>query len=113
MTANRLLGEHANERQVAIPLVEVQTVADDKFVRDVKAHVIGFNRTGPVDFIAKQKAEFNAFGSTLRSEVLTNGMQGDAAVEDIVKKQDMAATGISELSLAKVQPAHAFGTVIA
>ena len=57
---NRLIGEHTDERQIAIPLVVVQTIADHKFVGNVEADVVRFDRPLAVDFLAKQNADLEA-----------------------------------------------------
>ena len=96
MTADRLIGEHADERQVAIPFVVIQAVAHNKFVRDVEAYVVRVDQTGAVDFLSKQNADFEAQRAAVCGEVSANGVQGDAAVEDVVKNQDMATAHVGD-----------------
>jgi hypothetical protein len=37
------LFDHSDIRQIAITLGEIQAIADHEFVRDLKAHIIGFD----------------------------------------------------------------------
>ena len=43
MPPNCLIGEHTDERQIAIPLVVVQAIADHEFVGNVEADVVGLD----------------------------------------------------------------------
>jgi len=113
MAADRLIGEHADERQVAIPFVVIQAVAHNKFVWDVEAYVVRVDQTGAVDFLSKQNADFEAQRPAVCGEVFANVEQGDAAIEDVVEDQDMAAAHVGELGLAKGNPAGALGAMIA
>ena len=113
MPANRLIGEHANEGQVAIPFVVIKPITDDKFVGNVKADVFRFNRPLAADILSKKDADLEAQRAAFRGETFANDVQRHAAVEDVVENQNMTATSVGELSLAKVYLAGALGAVIA
>ena len=102
MPPNCLIGEHTDERQIAIPLVVVQAIADHEFVGSVEADVVGFDAPLAGNTLSQENADLEAQRTALRSQSLTNGLQCHPAVEDVVQNQNMATTNVGKLSLANL-----------
>jgi hypothetical protein len=112
MPPNRLIGEHADERQVAIPFVVIQTVAYDKLVGNVEADVFRVDLAFAVDILAKKNADLEAQRTAFCGKAFANRVQRHATVEDVVENQYVAATSVGQLSLAKAYFPGALSAVI-
>ena len=85
MPPNRLIGEHTDERQVAIPFVVVQAVADHEFVGNVEADIFRFDRPLASGILSEENADLKAQRAALGGKPLSNRVQCHAAVEDVVE----------------------------
>lgn len=74
--------------EVAVVAVEVQAVADDEFVGDFEADVIGLGGGGFGKFFLKEDAGFDG-GGRLGFEEAGDGVEGLAGVEDVIDEEDV------------------------
>src|SRR5438105_6465539 len=85
--------EHANERQVAVALREVESITDDEEFGNGKAYVIGSDFFNAVHSLFQQHAGFDSTWLQL-PHFAQYAMQRSARVEDVVHEEDVAATDV-------------------
>src|SRR5699024_5548942 len=84
----RVQGPHIG--QVTVAFGVVKAVADDKFIRDIKAHVVQVNIGGNYLRLAQQGNNFQGLRVTA-FEVAQQPGQGQAGVDDVFDDQHIAA----------------------
>ncbi len=82
--------EDVDVGEVAVVAVVVEAVADDEFIGDFKAEVVGLGEGGSGELFFQQDAGFDFVG-TLFIEEGIHGAKGSAGVEDVVDDEDVFA----------------------
>src|SRR6476620_6017850 len=94
----QFLPEHANVRQVAIPLHEVEAVTDDKFIVDWEADIIRINVSRALFPFAQQHTDPNAawLGGF---QFFANSRERVTGIQNIIQNQNVSAAyiGVGEL----------------
>src|SRR5271170_750889 len=80
------LVQDGNVREVAIVPVEIKAVADDEFIRDVKADVVRVDDGGRGDFLLEENTGFDVNGTLVEQE-FSDRAEGAAGVENIIDDQ--------------------------
>src|ERR1019366_6502250 len=97
--------QHAHEREIAVTLGKIKSVADDKKIGDFKAHEIRLHVVRAARGLVQQHAGLDA----ARLEQLQLGQDtahGFAGVENVIHQQDVAATHIQPQFLGEYQVAR-------
>ena len=87
---DRFLGQHPDERKIAEALVEIESIAHNKFVGNVEPDIIGIDRPNPLNIFPQEHARAQAGHADLLSHALCDGVEGEPAVQDIIEDQYMA-----------------------
>ena len=89
--------DYTDVGQIAEAFHVVQAVADDKFVGDIEANIVGLQFTLARHVFAQKDANFDAQGLCFGHEFVLNGMQRVTAVENVIKQQNMPAVYLGDL----------------
>src|SRR2546421_448056 len=79
--------EHADERQISIPLHVIEAIADHEFVRDLEPDVIGVDTAQACFLFFQQHADAHALRADA-FDLLTDGRESDAAIKNVVEQKD-------------------------
>src|SRR5258706_5389108 len=84
---------YTNERQIAIQLIEVQTVAKDEFIGDIEAEIVNRNIDAPTAWLAEQRTDFETrwVAGQQNAPQISKGV---AAVHDVLDYEQMLALHI-------------------
>src|SRR2546423_8482386 len=75
---DQIFPEHADERQISIPLHVIEAVADHEFVRDLEPDVIGVDTAQARFLFFQQHADAHALRADA-FDLLSDRREGDAA----------------------------------
>src|SRR2546423_12912795 len=85
--------QHANERQVAISLGEVESVADNEELGNGKTDIVGADSFNAARSLFQQHAGFDSARLQL-PHFAQHAMQGSAGIEDVVHQQHVTSANV-------------------
>src|SRR5437764_6146493 len=85
--------EHADERQVAVAVCEIQSISDDEEFGNGKAYVIGSDFFNAARSLFQQHAGFDSTWLQL-PHFAQHAMQRSAGIEDVVHQQNVASANV-------------------
>ena len=104
--------EDADEGEIAVVAGVVESVADDEFVVDLEADVVGGDGGGALFAFAEEDAVADAGGVAFLGEAFADGVEGAAAVEDVIDDEDVLAGEVGEFDLIEGDDAGALGAAV-
>ena len=83
--------------EISKVLVEVESVADDKLVRDGKASVVGKEPVGSLCSLEEKRDDLDRGGLCLSLDLLGEGSHGEARVDDVLDEEDLLSGQVLEV----------------
>lgn len=93
--------------KVSVAALVVQAVADDKFIGDLEADVIGPDFLGALFVFCEEDGGVDSGGAFI-CEAFADSGKGAAGIEDIVEKQDVFSPYFREYMIEEIHFARAF-----
>lgn len=86
--------EDADAGEVAVLALVVHAVADDEFVFDFEAYVVGLDGGGAAGLFVEEDDGAEGLGLEVVDEAVAHAGEGEAGVEDVVDEQDVFGLGL-------------------
>ena len=105
-------GQDADRGKGSVALVEIETIADDKFIPNGKTHPTGFYRAEPFSFLVEENTDGHAPGPQFFG-VGPGSMQGEAGIKNIINEEDIPSAEISPAMMKAADFPRRAGALIA
>ena len=92
-------------------MVEIESIADDEFIPDRKAHPASFYGADPLSFFVEKDTDGHAAGSQFFG-VRPGPMQGEAGIKNIIDEQDIPSAKIPSAMMKTADFSRRSGTLI-